>query len=158
VKSSKKQSGFSVVELLMVVAIILVITAIVVPNYLSAKMRANESVTVANVRALVSAQALYLHMFPEVGYSPDVKSLGGNANPPLATSAGLLGEDYSKPTNGYVLTITPRAEGAVNIGYNIVGTPTKPGITGKRGFCANETGAISYSDDGSSNCTTAIPW
>jgi len=142
----------------MVVAIILVISAIVIPNYLSAKMRANESVAVANVRALVNAQALYQHMFPQVGYAPDVKSLGGNATPPAPDAAGLVADDLAAATNGYRLSITPKAEGVLNIGYNIVGLPTKPGVTGKRGFCANETGAISYSDDGSNNCTTAIPW
>lgn len=153
-----KQSGFSLIELLIVVAVILVICAIVVPNYLSAKMRANESATVANMRALVSAQALYMHMFPEVGYAPDVKSLGGNATPPASGAAGLVPSELAGPSNGYKLSITARADGAVNVGYNITGVPTRPGVSGRRGFCANESGAISYSDDGSGNCTTAIPW
>jgi len=157
--SSRQIRGFSLVELLIVVAIILIVAAIGVPNYLQSKMRANEAVAVANVRTLVSAQALYSNMFPQIGYAPDVQSLGGQGGSNiLPNAAGLVDANLSVAGHGYLLSITARAEGGTNTGFTIYGQPTIRNVTGRRCFCANETGVIKFSDDGSSNCTSPVPF
>jgi type IV pilus assembly protein PilA len=152
-------AGFSLVELLLVVAVILVISAIAIPNYLQAKIRANEAVAVANMRTIVSAQALYSTMFPQIGYAPDVRSLGSDgSNSALPSAAGLVGNELSVAAHGYLLTIATHSNGAVNTSFTVYGHPTAPGMTGKRGFCADESGVITYSADGSSNCSAPIPF
>src|SRR3954453_4753095 len=152
-------AGFSLVELLLVVAVILVISAIAIPNYLQAKIRANEAVAVANVRTIVSAQALYSTMFPQIGFAPDLRSLGNDGSgSALPSAAGLVGNDLQVASHGYLLSITAHSDGAVNSSFTVYGRPTVSGMTGKRGFCADESGVVTYSADGSSHCSAPIPF
>ena len=137
----------------------LVVSAIAIPHYLRAKIQVNEAAAVANVRTLIGAQALYITMFPQVGYAADIKSLGGSGSSgALPTAAGLVGNNLEVAAHGYSLTIVAVTDGTLNTGYNIYGQPTTPGLTGRRGFCANESGVITFSDDGSRNCTAPIPF
>jgi type IV pilus assembly protein PilA len=73
----RKQGGFSLIERLIVVAIILIIAAIAIPNLLRARMAANESSAVASIRIINSAEVTYNSTYPTVGVSPDLVSLGG---------------------------------------------------------------------------------
>jgi type IV pilus assembly protein PilA len=156
--TARTNQGFSMIELLIVVAIILVIAAIAIPNYLQARIRANEAVAVANVRTLVSAQAIYNNMYPEVGFAPDIASLTGSSSAPIPGAAGIVSNSMAVAGHGYLLTITPKVSGTMNVGYTVYGAPTHPGITGRRGFCASESGLVTYSADGSNNCTTPVPF
>jgi len=98
----RKQKGFSLIELLIVVAIILIIAAIAIPNLLRAKMSAADSAAAATIRALDTAQLTYSINYPTVGFADSFVKLGPNAAPPLcdATGACLIDSVLAATANG----------------------------------------------------------
>ena len=147
-----KHKGFSVVELLIAVAIILIIAAIVVPNLLRAKISANESSAVATVRQISTAEISYHVAYPAVGYAPDLKSLSGPAagcTPSPATACVLdstIGIGYK---SGYTFFAAGFASGGSPINTQFVGSsaPSTFNKTGNRNFCV-------ATDDGSLRAAT----
>src|SRR6202051_2566459 len=86
-----KNKGFSLIELLIVVAIILIIAAIAVPSFLRSRIVANESAAAAAVRTVNSAQITYSSAYPSVGFSSTLDALGGTScNPPSSSGACLI--------------------------------------------------------------------
>src|SRR5438270_13707664 len=84
----RKQRGFSLIELLIVVAIILIIAAIAIPNLLAARIQANEASAVATLRTLNTAQTNYQIVYNS--YADNLAKLGGNPMAPTANAAGLV--------------------------------------------------------------------
>src|SRR5213594_1359268 len=76
-KNKKKSKGFSLIELLIVVAIILIIAAIAIPNLLRARMAANESSAVASIRTITTGEVTYQTAYPTVGFASAMLALGG---------------------------------------------------------------------------------
>src|SRR6202051_1445302 len=88
-RTNRPEAGFSLMELLVVVAVILIIAAIAIPNYLRSKMNANEASAVQNLRTITTAEALYSTTYGS-SYSPDLVSLAGTIPTPDSGHAELI--------------------------------------------------------------------
>ncbi len=149
----KKQKGFSLIELLIVVAIILIIAAIAIPNLMRSRMAANESSAVGSVRTINTAMVTYSASFPDTGYAATLANLGGPtaacAPPAVATVAAaclidnLLSVVQQKSGYGFA-AVGASTTGVVNNTYTVTAIPLTPGATGNRGFFSDQSGVIRY--------------
>jgi prepilin-type N-terminal cleavage/methylation domain-containing protein len=140
-----RQKGFSLIELMIVVAIILIIAAIAIPNLLSARMAGNEASAVGSVRTLNTACITYNSTWG-VGY-PALLSNLGPGSPATATNADLIDVVLSSGTkSGYSFVYVAGApDGAGNIdSYTLNANPTVPGSSGIRFFYTDQGGVITY--------------
>jgi len=133
-RMKRAQSGFSLIELLIVVAIILIIAAIAVPSFLSSKMAANEASAVQSIRTINTGQASYSVQFGQ-GFSTQLSNLGGSGTSASPTNALLIDNVVAGGTkDGYTFTYTVTANDPDGnpSGYSINGNPVNPGSTGRR--------------------------
>jgi prepilin-type N-terminal cleavage/methylation domain-containing protein len=143
----RNQKGFSLIELLIVVAIILIIAAIAIPNLLQARVAANEASAVASLRTINTAMVTYNDNYPTVGFAPTLTALSGTScAPPDETSACLIDNLLAAGTkNAYTFNST--AIGSAPAGqYFATGLPLSGG--GNRSFCTTEDGTIHYDPTG----------
>src|SRR5438270_9551660 len=131
----RKQAGFSLIELLIVISIILIIAAIAVPNLLRSKMAANEASAVGSTRTISNGQVLYSTTYPDIGYTT-LATLGG-ATPctPSTTTACIIDATLTGGTkSGFTFTSVGDGTGPPATGFTTHADPVTFGSSGSRHF------------------------
>jgi len=170
------QKGFSLIELLIVVAIILIIAAIAIPNLLRSRIAANEASAVGSMRTLVTSQVTYATTYPAVGFAATLLAMGPVAGGgiPSSASADLIDSNLASgiktgygfqsagATDGCTApdaAFTVTTVGVINVTFQIFGCPNSQNRTGIRNFCSDESGVVRQGTDPSTVCdfTVASP-
>jgi type IV pilus assembly protein PilA len=150
----RKQKGFSLIELLIVVAIILIIAAIAIPNLLRARIAANESSAVASIRTINTAQISYNSAYPTVGFA-GLSALSGSCTGstlPTSAAACLIDSQLASGSkSGYTFTSTA-ASGTPASSYVAFANPQTQNTTGVRSFCSVADAVVRYSTSSLSTC------
>jgi prepilin-type N-terminal cleavage/methylation domain-containing protein len=160
-----RQRGFTVLELTLVVALLLMLGAIAVPNFMKSKSAANEAAAVSNIRVIHSVQVAYSTLYPAMGFADALSKLG----PPLPGTfpspirADLLDAQLgcdAQPCrkNGYDFAIDQVEHHPVT-NFRITAVPSEPASSsggGAPGFCGSAVGLISADAGGGSNCGAPI--
>ena len=157
---SRKAKGFSLIELLIVVAIILIIAAIAIPNLLRSRIAANEASAVGSIRTINTAQVTYSSTYPDCGFT-SLSNLGGSGG--NTTGAGLIDAVLANGIkSGYSFASTPTGgsgncgsgSGTPNSQYTVVGNPQSQ-QTGQRYFFSDQSGVIRYNQNASATASSA---
>ncbi len=146
-----KQKGFSLIELLIVVAIILIIAAIAIPNLLRSRMAANEASAVGSLRTLNTAAVTYSTTYG-IGYPAALSNMGPAASA-TSTTADLIDSVLAGGSkSGYSFTYTAgTAVGGIINTYTLTATPVVTGSTGQRAFFTNQSGVIRANASGAAD-------
>ena len=163
---SKKDKGYSLIELLIVVAIILIIAAIAIPNLLRSRMAANEASAVGSVRTINTAAISYNSSYGN-GFPSTLAEIGTTStNAVSCTNAEFLDSVLTAgQKSGYNFAMVAGASAVANPptgctagysdGYVVTAKPVTVGTTGQRSFCSDASGVIRYNAAGGTPGYTA---
>ena len=160
----RTDAGFTLVELLIVMSVILVLMTLAIPKLMAVNIRANETSATASLRTLNEDEGSYASDYPTHGYACTLPTLGGKTGSgnPTPDAAQLIGDDLaSGHKSGYTFSITcadKTSNGGIDQfnSYIIKAVPNTVGRTGNRGFCTDQTGEIHYDPKGGTNCTELL--
>jgi type IV pilus assembly protein PilA len=146
--------GFSLIELLIVVAIILIIAAIAIPNLMRSRVAANQASAISSCRVINTAEVTYASSY-SIGFSSTLLQLGPPASGSVGESAAGLIDSVlaSGVKSGYSFTYVPTnpdARGFYN-GYNVNGSPTQVGATGTSYYFTDQTYVIRANTTGTAS-------
>jgi type IV pilus assembly protein PilA len=159
-----RQAGFTLMELLIVMSVILILMAVAIPNYMNMRSQANETAAMEELRTLNSAEIQYQTDYPANGFSCNLSQLGGDpkSGAPSAQAAQLIPKDLASGyKSGYLFALTNCTKVNVNnqdvyTSFEVTAVPQAVGKTGHRGFCMDQTGEIKADPAGGTNCTQPI--
>ncbi len=138
----RKQKGFSLIELLIVVAIILIIAAIAIPNLLRSKMSANDSAAAASIRTINTSEVTFSTNFPTLGYANTLALLGPSTKCD-GTGACLIDNVLSAgKKSGYAYFMTSTSTTTPIGDYTVSAGPITWNSTGSANFCSNADAVI----------------
>ena len=157
----KLPNGFTLMELLIVIAIILILMLMAIPTFGTLKKRANDLSALHSIHTINQAEIQYESTYPANGYTCSLAALGGDSNsgPPSPTSAQIISGGLTTGyLSGYVFTISHCTKVTANgvdrvTGYEVTAVPETVGKTGDRGYCSDESGQIKFDPAGGTNCT-----
>ena len=155
-----KNKGFTLIELMIVVAIIAIIAAIAIPNLLRSRLQSNESAAIGNLRTVVGSQSAFASA--ERGYASAFTQLRDDpiaADQPAYLDIDLTGlvQGYNYTLAGAGNTLVGSSVGSVFTNFTCTAVPDQVGRTGVRGFFVDASGVIRFSADGSEPDATADP-
>lgn len=151
-RGSYPESGFTLVELLIVISIVVILMLVLIPQLTNAKIAGNETAARADMRNITAAELSYSTSYPEKGFTCSLADLTSGPAPFLDKS--LAGGSQA----GYVFTFSGCTSkgGAVNY-YQLVAQPQVVGKTGRASFCTDVNGSVTSDPTGGTNCLQAGP-
>ena len=160
----RAERGFTLMELLIVMSVILILMAVAIPNYMNMRSQANETAAMQELRTIYSAEIQYQTNYPGNGFSCALPQLGGDvkSGPPTPQGAQLIPADLATGfKSGYLFTITNCTKITVSnqdvyTSFEVTAVPQAVGKTGHRGFCMDQTDEIKSDPTGGTNCTQPV--
>jgi type IV pilus assembly protein PilA len=162
--SRERLNGFTLMELLIVMAIIAILMLIAIPTVGSLKKGANELSAKKSIQTIQQAEMQYASTYPANGYACELKSLGGDpsSGAPSPTGSQLLQADLSSGyKSGYIFAISNCSKVTVNgtdrnNSYTVTAVPQTVGKSGNSGFCSDDGGTLKSDPTGGTNCTQLV--
>jgi type IV pilus assembly protein PilA len=137
-RKRSRQAGFSLIELLIVVAIILIILGVAVPQYNKAMMHGREMAAIQQLKTLQTAQTQYMSQFGRFAITLAELGPAAAGAPEGPSAAGLIPQSLASGSNsGYNFTLAGQASG-----YAVTAIPAAFGQTGRRTFFSDQTGIV----------------
>ena len=154
-RKRNRDRGFSLIELIIVVTIILIIAAFALPKIMKSQIPAKEAGAIAAIQAIHESEMIYASMHPDVGYTPDLAILGGTAQG--GGEQTIDNNLASGRRGGYTFTYTPgeKVNGAIR-SYTLTAVPDQVGTTGQRRFYSDESGEVHYNGSGPADPTSPV--
>lgn len=144
----RRESGFSLIEITIAGAIIVLLVAIIVPRLFSARLRANEASAAASIHAITVAESIYNSTYPQAGYANSLArlgSLGNNCESVNASNACLIDSKLSTGMkDGYLFEIIGDGN-TPDTSYKLTGVPESSTSGGSCGFSSDQSGAVHIS-------------
>jgi len=150
IDQARSSAGFSLVEILLVVMVLLIIAAIAIPNLVHARMKANEAAASASLKTVETAQIMYANAYPEVGFSSSLTNLGTHGsnceNVGPKNACIIMDEQLTNGLKfGYIFELVGDGR-SPSISYTVSATPESSGVSGRCAFSGSELGSITVVD------------
>ena len=160
-KVRQSEAGYTLMEVLVVISILLLLTLIVIPNLPGRKIETNEVSAIQALRGIYAAEVQYETTYPSRGFACSLAALGGDprSGAPSPEQAKVLPSDLaSGQKSGYRFRVEKciKAEGVhqdLYTSFEVTAIPRTVGTTGHRGFCIDQQGEVRADPAGGANCT-----